>query len=135
MHPLADAHTHTCGYTHTHILIHTCIMGPHTSAIIRVQIHLNSHQISNQILFGADSRLHVRLFCPGRETWTWGNTLTGSPGVLTRVQAATGKEWLWEALPQLSSLSTDYEAGPRRVPLGTPQATDSLPLLCYKICR
>lgn len=77
----------------------------------------------------------VWVFCPGRETWTGGNTLTGSPGVLTRVRAAKGKEWLWEAVAPLSSLSTDYEAGPRRVPLGTPQATHSLPLLCYRICR
>lgn len=75
------------------------------------------------------------VFCPGRETWARGNTLTGSPGVLTRVRAARGKEWLWEAVPPLSSLSTDYEAGPRRAPLGTPQATHSLPLLCYRICR
>lgn len=81
-----------------------------------------------------DSRLHVS-FLPRKRDWTRGNALTGSPGVLTRVRAATGREWLWEAVPPLSSLSTDYEAGPRRVPLGTPQATHSLPLLCYRICR
>lgn len=93
------------------------------------------HPISLQIVCGADCRLRVSFFRPGRETRTGGNTLTGSPGVLTRVQAAEGKEWLWEAVAPLSSLSTDYEAGPRRVPSGTPQATHSLPLLCYRICR
>jgi len=85
-------------------------------------------------LQSGDGRLHVS-FLPRKRDWTRGNTLTGSPGVLTRVRAARGREWLWEAVPPLSSLSTDYEAGPRRVPLGTPQATHSLPLLCYRICR
>ncbi|KAA8583687.1 hypothetical protein FQN60_014895 [Etheostoma spectabile] len=70
-----------------------------------------------------------------KRDWTGGNTLTGSPRVLARVRAVMGRKWLWEAVPPLSSLSTDYEAGPRRVPLGTPQATHSLPLLCYRICR
>lgn len=83
-----------------------------------------------------DSSLHVSFFfLPRKRDWTRGNTLTGSPGVLNRVRAARGREWLWKAVPPLSSLSTDYEAGPRRVPLGTPQATHSLLLLCYRICR
>lgn len=95
------------------------------------------HFSSNQLADLVRRRLQAacEFFCPGRETGTGGNTLTGSPGVLTRVRAAEGKEWLWEAVAPLSSLSTDYEAGPRRVPSGTPQATHSLPLLCYRICR
>lgn len=95
------------------------------------------HFPSNQLADLVRRRLQAacEFFCPGRETGTGGNTLTGSPGVLTRVRAAEGKEWLWEAVAPLSSLSTDYEAGPRRVPSGTPQATHSLPLLCYRICR
>lgn len=128
-----------------------CIMCPHVRISIGVNLCTDAHKqctsttrapttttfhpISLQILCGADCRLRVSFFCPGRETRTGGNTLTGSPGVLTRVRAAEGKEWLWEAVAPLSSLSTDYEAGPRRVPSGTPQATHCLPLLCYRICR
>lgn len=97
--------------------------------------HPAFHPISLQNVCGAGCRAACEFFCPGRESGTGGNTLTGSPGVLTRVRAAEGKEWLWEAGAPLSSLSTDYEAGPRRVPSGTPQATHSLPLLCYRICR
>lgn len=128
----ADAHIHTWGFAHTCYNVPT-----RASTLICPRIYINnaSNPISSRIVFAAASRLHVSFFCPGRETWTWGSTLTGSPGVLTRVWAAGGKEWLWEAVPPLSSLSTDYEAGPRRVPLGTPQATHSLPLLCYRICR
>lgn len=84
------------------------------------------HPISNQILLTVDSRQRLS-FLPRKRDLDQGNTLTGSPGVLTRVRAARGKEWLWE-----TSLSADYEAGPRRVPLGTPQATHSLRLLCYR---
>lgn len=137
----AGAHTHVVVLTHAsraHTCIRTC-----ASTLICVQMHENNskkrtpcplHPISNQVLFTVDSRLHVS-FLPRKRDWTGGNALTGSPGVLTRVRAARGREWLWEAVPPLSSLSTDYEAGPRRVPLGTPQATHSLPLLCYRICR
>lgn len=131
--------THGAVLTHAEYA-HTCI-NMHASTLMCLQIHINNacvpvlfRPISSLILCGAVSRLHVS-FCPGRETWTWGRTLTGSPGVLTRVWAARGKKWLWEAVPPLSSLSTDYEAGPRRVPSGTLQATHSLPLLCYRICR
>lgn len=146
VHLQQHVHMSRCAYsTHGAVLTHaqyahTCI-NMHASTLICLQIHINNAcipvlfcPISSQVLCAAASRLHVS-FCPGRETRTWGSTLTGSPGVLTRVWAARGKEWLWEAVPPLSSLSTDYEAGPRRVPSGTLQATHSLPLLCYRICR
>lgn len=122
-----------------HVLKHVCI---------NINLYTNSHKQNANILHVTsiqstprscslqcvDGRLHVS-FLPRKRDRTGGSTLTGSPGVLTRVRAARGREWLWEAVPPLSSLSTDYEAGPRRVPLGTPQATHSLPLLCYRICR
>lgn len=144
------AATRACISRHTHTHTYTCIMWPYMHKCVCVNINLctdahKQHRSTLLVTFGqsaarscslqsADSRLHVS-FLPRKRDWTRGNTLTGSPGVLTRVRAARGKEWLWEAVPPLSSLSTDYEAGPRRVPLGTPQATHSLPLLCYRICR
>lgn len=85
--------------------------------------------------FRVETADYMWVFLPRKRDWASGSTLTGSPGVLARVGSARGREWLREAVPPLYSLSTDYEAGPRRVPLGTPQATHSLLLLCYRICH
>lgn len=147
VHALTNTYTHTCGCAGTQTIClymhkYACI-NLHTKQNKKKKIWKYTSRLSVQSmqsharscsLWCGDSKLYVS-FLPRKREWTRGNTLTGSPGVLARVRSARGSEWLWEAVPPLSSLSTDYEAGPRRVPLGTPQATHSLLLLCYRICR